>query len=98
MQDDQESIQEYHCLDIIDEWCCAGGTMSDMYDILDFWKKCEAIARQRAGVDMLWCHLAETAEDLLVEAKLALRDGRLEELAQTWWPGRVLRRPVEVSS
>jgi hypothetical protein len=89
MQDDQEIIQEYHCLDIINEWCCAGGTIPELYDTLAFWAKCESIARQRAGVDMLWYHLAEAAEELLVEAKAALRAGRLEGLARAWWPERV---------
>jgi hypothetical protein len=98
MQDDLEMIQEYHCLGIIDEWCCAGGTIADLYDTLAFWSKCEAVARQRAGAEMLWCHLAEAADALLVEAKAALRAGRLEELSRAWWPERVSSRPVVVSS
>jgi hypothetical protein len=86
MQRDQESIHAYHAMEIIDEWCRAGGSLQDLHETLAFWPKCEAIARRRAEVQVLWCHLAEVAEELMDEAKAALRAGRLEELARTWWP------------
>jgi hypothetical protein len=86
MERDQESIQEYHSLEIMDTWCRAGGSLDELHDTLAFWPKCEAVARRRAGVQVLWCHLAEVAEELMGEAKAALRAGRVEELARTWWP------------
>jgi hypothetical protein len=86
MERDQESIQEYHSLEILDTWCRAGGTLDDLHDTLAFWPKCEAVARSRAGAEVLWCHLAEAAEELMHEARTALRAGRLEELARAWWP------------
>jgi hypothetical protein len=95
MERDQASIQDYHSLEIIDAWCRAGGSLDDMHDTLAFWPKCEAIARQRAGAVVLWCNLAEAAEELLDEARAALRAGRLEELAREWWPGGVPGRPAE---
>jgi hypothetical protein len=98
MQRDQESIQEYHSLEITDDWCRAGGSLSDLHETLAFWSKCELIARQRAGVEVLWCHLAEAAEELLVEAKAALQAGRLEDLARTWWPEGMPRRSPEIAS
>jgi len=96
MQRDQESIQEYHCLEITDAWCRAGGSLDDLHETLGFWPKSEAIARQRAGVETLWCHIAEAAEELLDEAKAALRAGRLEELARAWWPEGVPGGSVKV--
>lgn len=95
MQRDRECIQEYHQLEILDAWCRAGGSLVDLNDTLAFWLKCEAIARQRADAEVLWYHRAEAAEELLDEAKGALRAGRLEELARSWWPERVLRQPAE---
>lgn len=86
MEQDQASIQGYHTLEIMDAWCRAGGSLDELHDTLAFWPKCEAIARQRAGVVVLWCNLAEAAEELLEEAKAALRAGRLDELARDWWP------------
>jgi len=86
MQRDHESTQDYHSLEIVDDWCRAGGALADLYDALAFWPKCEAIARLRAGAEVLWFQRAEAAEELLAEAKAALRAGRLEELSRAWWP------------
>ncbi len=97
MQHDRQSTQRYHSLEILNTWCRAGGSLDDLIDTLAFWPKCEVIARQRAGVNMLWCHTAEAAEELLVEAKAALRAGRLEELARTWWPQGLPGHPAAVS-
>ena len=96
MERDHQSIQNYHSLAIIDDWCRAGGSLADLHDCLAFWAKCEVIARRRAGAEVLWFHLAEAAEELMVEAKAALRDGRLHELAQAWWPEGVPGQPVPV--
>jgi hypothetical protein len=88
MERDQESIQDYHSLEILDTWCRAGGTLDDLHDVLAFWPKCEAVARARARAtaELLWCDLAEAAEELMLEARSALRAGRLEQLARAWWP------------
>jgi hypothetical protein len=86
MQQDQESIQDYHALEITEDWCRAGGSLADLHDVLAFWPKCAAIARERADVEVLWYHLAEAADELIVEAKRALRAGRVEDLARAWWP------------
>ena len=97
MQRDHQSIQDYHSLAIIDDWCRAGGVLADLFEFLAFWPKCEAIAQRRAGVEVLWYHRAEAAEELMAEAKAALRAGRLEELARTWWPEGVPGQPVKVT-
>jgi hypothetical protein len=94
MQRDRECIGGYHQLAIVDAWCRAGGSLEEMHDLLAFWPKCAAVARQQAGAEMLWCHFAEAAEELLAEAKAALRSRRLEELARAWWPEGV---PTRVS-
>jgi hypothetical protein len=96
MERDQASIHEYHFLEIMDGWCRAGGSLDDLHDTLAFWPKCEAIAQQRAGAVVLWCNLAEAAEELLDEAKAALRAGRLEELARAWWPRGLPRETREL--
>jgi hypothetical protein len=93
MQRDQESIQAYHSLGLIEEWCRAGGSLADLNDRLAFWPKCEALAWRRAIAAGLWTHLAEAAEELMAEAKAALRADRLEDLAQAWWPEGVPGRP-----
>jgi hypothetical protein len=86
MERDQESIQDYHSLEILDTWCRAGGTLDDLHDTLAFWPKCQAVARARAAAEVLWCDFAEAAEELMLEARAALRAGRLEDLARAWWP------------
>jgi hypothetical protein len=86
MERDQESIQDYHSLEILDTWCRAGGTLDDLHDTLAFWPKCQAVARARAEAEVLWCDFAEAAEELMLEARAALRAGRLEDLARAWWP------------
>ena len=98
MQRDQESLHDYHSLEIVDSWCRAGGSLAELHEALAFWPKCEAVARRRAGVKVLWCDLAEVAEELIEEAKAALRSGRLEELARSWWPEGVPGRPVKMSA
>jgi len=95
MKRDHECIHDYHSMEIIDTWCRAGGSLDELHDTLAFWPKCEAVARQRAGVNVLWFHYAEAAEELIVEAKAALRARRLEELARTWWPEGVARAAGE---
>ena len=97
MQRDQESLHDYHALEIIDSWCRAGGSLDELHETLAFWPKCEMVALGRAGGLVLWCHLAEVAEELIEEAKAALRAGRLEELARTWWPEGVPGRTAKVS-
>jgi hypothetical protein len=89
MQRDQESIRDYHSLEIVDAWCRAGGTLEDLHGTLAFWTKCEALAWQRVGATLFWSYFAEAAEELMAEAKVALRADRVEELAQVWWPGGV---------
>jgi hypothetical protein len=86
MQRDQESLHDYHALEVIDSWCRAGGSLEELHETLAFWPKCEKVAFGRAGGLVLWCHLAEVAEELMEEAKTALRAGRIEELVQRWWP------------
>lgn len=86
MNIDHQCVEDYHCLEIIDAWSRAGGSVDDLFDLLAFWPKCTAIAQQRAGVNVLWCHVAEAAEELLDQAKAALQAGRLQELACAWWP------------
>ena len=86
MQRDRESIQDFHSLEIMDTWCRAGGSLEELHDTLAFWPKCEEVALRRAGGLVLWCHIAEVAEELIVEAKAALRADRLDDLARTWWP------------
>jgi hypothetical protein len=94
MQRDQESIHHYHSLEIMDSWCRAGGSLDELHDTLAFWRKCEVVTQGRAGGLVLWCHLAEVAEELIEEAKAALRAGRLEELAHRWWPEGVPGQPA----
>jgi hypothetical protein len=97
MQRDLESLHDFHTLEILDSWCRAGGSLDELHDTLAFWPKCEAVALGRAGGLVLWCHLAEVAEELIEEAKAALRAGRLEELARRWWPEGVPGRTSKVS-
>jgi hypothetical protein len=95
MQRDQESLHDYHSMEIIDSWCRAGGSLAELHETLAFWTKCEVVARRRAGVEVLWCHIAEVAEELMDEAKAALRAGRTEELARSWWPEGVPGRQAK---